>query len=353
MEEIHDIGYPPAEDWIAHHARFAPSSEAAHDLASGRRFTYAEMDERVSRAALWLRDAFAVQPGDRVAVLPHERQCLRAAVRLPAAGAIFPPLNWRLAVPELEFICKDATPVVLVHGDEFADAALQVAKLASVPHTANCQRQAQCLRGGSRGARGTLCPADARSRRHLDRYVHVRHHRPAQGRARITYQMCVFNSVHCAMTVGLTAAHQESGVPADLPHWRPQRLCQSDLPYRRLQRGVAGASSPALSCPADRSRSRYHRLAGRADQFPDAGPGRASPPPTSHIRSMGVAAPPSPLSLIETFGRKGIALRQGWGMTETGPMGPSCRRQGDGEIGSPVCRRLYVRLKICDPTAIR
>ena len=31
----------PVEDWIAHHARFAPRSEAAHDLASGRRFTYA------------------------------------------------------------------------------------------------------------------------------------------------------------------------------------------------------------------------------------------------------------------------------------------------------------------------
>jgi hypothetical protein len=31
----------PVEDWIAYHARFAPRSEAAHDLASGRRFTYA------------------------------------------------------------------------------------------------------------------------------------------------------------------------------------------------------------------------------------------------------------------------------------------------------------------------
>ena len=44
----------PVEDWIAHHARFAPRSEAAHDLASGRRFTYAQFDERITRAALWL-----------------------------------------------------------------------------------------------------------------------------------------------------------------------------------------------------------------------------------------------------------------------------------------------------------
>src|SRR5262245_44867332 len=58
-----------AEDWIAHHTRFAPRSEAAHDLTSGRRFTYAAFDDRISRAALWLRHAFGVSRGDRVAVL--------------------------------------------------------------------------------------------------------------------------------------------------------------------------------------------------------------------------------------------------------------------------------------------
>src|SRR5215203_5144157 len=56
----------PVEDWIAHHARFAPRSEAAHDLASGRRFTYAQFDDRISRAALWLSHTFGVGQGDRV-----------------------------------------------------------------------------------------------------------------------------------------------------------------------------------------------------------------------------------------------------------------------------------------------
>ena len=59
----------PVEDWIAHHARFSPGAEAAHDLASSRRFTYAQFDERVTRAALWLAAAFGVRRGDRVAVL--------------------------------------------------------------------------------------------------------------------------------------------------------------------------------------------------------------------------------------------------------------------------------------------
>ena len=37
-----------AQDWIAHHARISPAQEAIHDLASGRRFTFAEFDIRVT-----------------------------------------------------------------------------------------------------------------------------------------------------------------------------------------------------------------------------------------------------------------------------------------------------------------
>ncbi|MBT4486623.1 MAG: acid--CoA ligase, partial [Rhodospirillaceae bacterium] len=50
----------PANDWIAHHARFTPEQEAMHDLASGRHFTYQEMHDRVEQAALYLRDGLGV-----------------------------------------------------------------------------------------------------------------------------------------------------------------------------------------------------------------------------------------------------------------------------------------------------
>ena len=74
-------------------------------------------------------------------------------------GAIFLPLNWRLAVPELEFIAKDARPVVLIHGEEFADAAREVARLAGVPHTATSPTASPApTRRGSPRRSGTLDP---------------------------------------------------------------------------------------------------------------------------------------------------------------------------------------------------
>ena len=175
----------PVEDWIAHHARFAPRSEAAHDLASGRRFTYAQFDERVTRAALWLAAAFGVRQGDRVAVLSmNDTDVFELQFACRRLGAIFLPLNWRLAVPELEFIAKDAGPVVLIHGEEFADAAREVARLAGVPHTADLANgKPSAYEAGLAAARGTLDLAGARSRRHLDHHVHVGHDRAAEGRA--------------------------------------------------------------------------------------------------------------------------------------------------------------------------
>ena len=39
------------------------------------------------------------------------------------AGAILVCLNWRLAVPELEFIMRDSTPVALIYDPPFAASA--------------------------------------------------------------------------------------------------------------------------------------------------------------------------------------------------------------------------------------
>src|SRR5258707_15074342 len=76
-------------------------------------------------------------------------------------GAIFLPLNWRLAVPELEFICKDSGPGVLIHGEGFADAALATPRLSGVPHTADLANGRPRARAG-RAAAATRPPRPPR-----------------------------------------------------------------------------------------------------------------------------------------------------------------------------------------------
>src|SRR5262245_1602202 len=106
-------------DWIAHHAARRPDAPATVELETGRRLTYRAFDRRITALARHLHGACGVGSGARVALLAHNStytfELQFACFRL---GAIFVPLNWRLAAPELDAIIADCSPTVLVHDDE-------------------------------------------------------------------------------------------------------------------------------------------------------------------------------------------------------------------------------------------
>jgi fatty-acyl-CoA synthase len=342
----------PAEDWIAHHARFAADSPAAHDLASGRRFTYARFDERITRAALWLARTFAVRRGDRVAVLSmNDTDVFELQFACRRLGAIFLPLNWRLAVPELEFICKDATPVVLVYGVEFADAAHQVAKVAAVPHLADLANgKPSAYEAGLAAAAGTLEPPTL----DLADIWTIMYTSGTTGRpkgAQITYQMCVFNAIQCGMTVGLTA---ETRNLVFLPTFHTGGLNVYANPTFHTGgcNVVMRSFDPGLFLEllSDRELHLTHLLGVPTNFLMLAQEPGFAAADLSHIVCIGVGGAAAPLALIEEYGRKGIKLQQGWGMTETGPLGlllsPDMALAKVGSSGLPP---MYVRLRICDP----
>ena len=101
------------------------------DLGTDRTFTWTEMDDRTSRLATALRDEF----GDRVSVLANNNSnFFEVQFACWKLGAVFVPLNWRLALPELEFIVGDCTPSVIMHDDDFAGPAASLAKTCSIAH---------------------------------------------------------------------------------------------------------------------------------------------------------------------------------------------------------------------------
>src|SRR6266436_7856666 len=121
-------------DWIAHFGRRTPDKLAAVDIASERRFSYAQFDARISRLAAHLRDALKITRGDRVAVLAmNTTDTLEVQFACGRIGAVFLPLNTRLTVPELQYIVGDAGPALMIHDAELADVGLSVAKLCKVP----------------------------------------------------------------------------------------------------------------------------------------------------------------------------------------------------------------------------
>src|ERR1700682_1301722 len=81
-------------DWIAHFGRRTPDKLAAVDLASERRFSYAQFDARISRLAAHLRDRLKIRRGDRVAVLAMNHRYAGGAIRVRTYRRGFPALEY-------------------------------------------------------------------------------------------------------------------------------------------------------------------------------------------------------------------------------------------------------------------
>jgi fatty-acyl-CoA synthase len=86
-------------DILGERARISPADAALVEVASGRRFTYRELDERATACAAAWRRTLGLEPGDRIALLSGNRvefvDCFFAAAK---SGVILVPLNSRLAV---------------------------------------------------------------------------------------------------------------------------------------------------------------------------------------------------------------------------------------------------------------
>ena len=86
-------------DWLVKQAQQFPDKTALVDLFSGRSVSYAQLEERASRCAEFLRDRWRVAPGERVAVLAHNSaEYVELLYACGKAGVRMVCLNWRLAL---------------------------------------------------------------------------------------------------------------------------------------------------------------------------------------------------------------------------------------------------------------
>jgi fatty-acyl-CoA synthase len=129
-----------AADLLSHRARLTPNREALFEQASGKRYTYAELNTRANRAANFLRTRLGVKKGDRVSLLAHNSvvyvDLLYGLVKI---GAVFAPMNWRLVAAELAYIINNCGSKVLLCGPEFEDVLAEILPDISVPHVVSVE----------------------------------------------------------------------------------------------------------------------------------------------------------------------------------------------------------------------
>lgn len=113
------MGYlPTVPETLARTTRKYPDREAIVYPRKDIRWTYEEFDQRVTQFANSLRDA-GIGKGDRVSLIMYNTAELAVAVfGLLRAGAVFNPVNYRLASGEVAYILNDSASTVLLFEEE-------------------------------------------------------------------------------------------------------------------------------------------------------------------------------------------------------------------------------------------
>ena len=361
-------------DWLAHHARLRPGHLAVIDLATGRRFTYGEWFPRVARLAGAFRER-GVQPGDRVMVLARNStdvyETLFACWRI---GAVFMPVNWRLAPGEIADIMADATPALVVVDEEFAWLLPEEGAIAPRPPAAAVHVLASPL---AIPAVSTSAPSPARLLRRPGDATSAYEHAIATAAPVLDFAQVGLDTVNTLLytsgttgqpkgvignwrmtTVMLLQASISGGLGADCvtltaaPQFHTAGLNSFATALIHLGGTLAVMAvwepGEALRLLADPALGVTHTL-GVPTQFllmtrhPTFGSLQF---PTVRMAAVG-GAPPTP-TLMDTCAAHGLPLTPGYGMTEcfgVTQISAAVARRKPGAVGWPA---LYTELRVAD-----
>ncbi len=120
-----------APDYVALQARLRPDHIAARNLATDETWSYAAFDQAIAGLNAALRLS-GIAAGDRITVIAKNcAELVMLHLACARLGAIYVPLNWRLAAPELQALIEDAAPKLQISDPAF-DANTNAITLAAL-----------------------------------------------------------------------------------------------------------------------------------------------------------------------------------------------------------------------------
>jgi fatty-acyl-CoA synthase len=293
--------------WPARRARKTPHRTAL--VHGGRSLSYADLHERTTRLAHALRAA-GIRRGDRVAYLgPNHPAYLETLFATGILGAVFVPLNTRLAAPEIAYQLQDSGARALLHAPSCAGLVP-----AGVPSTIEI----------GPGYESALAAADTEP---IDETVPpdglclIMYTSGTTGRpkgAMLTHANITWNAVNVLVDHDLTT-DERALVSAPLFH--TAGLNMLTLPV--LLKGGTCVLVESFDPAATLELIAGHRITfmfGVPTMFDLVArePGWAQAD-LSSLRLLTCGGAPVPTALIHTYQERGLTFLQGYGMTEASP----------------------------------
>jgi fatty-acyl-CoA synthase len=328
-------------DLLGERARLTPDKTAMVLVPQGTRFTYRDLDERASRvASLWLH-VCGFAPGDRLALLANNRvEFLDIFFAAAKSGIVLVPLGTRLTTHEIEYIVRDAGVRALVYDGAFADTVRQLQPLVQVERWIALDEPAS----PSHERFASLIPREAgpMPRAHPEDTCCLLYTSGTTGRPKgvmVPHRMVSWNGYNTALGWQL---REDDVSPIFTPLYHAGALGAFLTPIIAIGGTIvlhAGFDIAEIwrtieqeHCTVILGVPTIYKLLMEAPQFETAD--------LSHVRWLISGGAPLPLYIIDAYQRRGVAFKQGYGLTEVGvncfAMTVEESTQKKGSIGKPM-----------------
>ncbi|MDX3629921.1 long-chain fatty acid--CoA ligase [Streptomyces europaeiscabiei] len=310
---------------VACNARFQGGSIAIR--YPGGDLTYAQLDDKAARLATVLADG-GIGDGDRVAHLGLNSSSflvtLLAAHRL---GAVFVPVNFRLAEAELEAVLVRSGATALVCEEGHRESVDNVRDRTALALLLLVDDDCEVPTAGASGWEpwapriAVAAPTASIAAKGADDPAILMFTSGTTGTPKgvvLTHGNLWWNSVNVELRLD-TRRGDVTYAAAPLFHIG----ALNSFVLRTLVRGgtvVIRRGFDPQTCLEDLVTHRVNSVFGVAQMFAALArqPGLFDED-LSHLRSIVVAGAPVPPSLIELYAKHGVLLQQAWGLTETAP----------------------------------
>lgn len=309
-------------DWLSRRNLYTPEAVGVVDDSNGRRYRYAELNQRATRLAHHLQAALGVRPRDRVACLSGNRiEVIDLYFACSKIGAVLVPLNYRLPAPAVLELLSDCQPSVLVHEAEFEDIATTALKSAAVPLCLPIDSQPEPSVAQVVSKEETPLPEIQRYQADPEDTAMILYTSGTTGRAKgamIPYRQIHWNALNTIIGLQLTAS-DAAYLNMPLYHTGGWHVLFTPLMLLGgrvvLQQKFDPERCNALLGPEQITIlfgvPTTLRMMSEAENFADAD--------FSHTRFAIFGGESCPLPVIEAYAARGVAMRQGYGLTEAGP----------------------------------
>ncbi|WP_224484806.1 class I adenylate-forming enzyme family protein [Robertkochia aurantiaca] len=326
-------------DWFSKWSEYNPERTAVKIGETGSSYSYASLNRAAANLVVYLEKTYQLNRGDRIAIISDNSiYQILLFIAAQKSGFVLVPLNYRLASEELDYMMQDAGVSLIYYREDCADAAKFPSEVPAV-----------IIDELAKFFEITETPSLADPGLDENDPVFILYTSGTTGfpkGAMYTHKMLFWNSINTALSLNMSGSTTTLNcmplfhtggwnvfLTPVLHHGGTLILFNKYEPKEILKRIEEERLDLFMAVPT------MLRMMTDLPEFNETD--------LSSLKYLIVGGESMPLPLIDLFHRKGIPVRQGYGLTEAGPNLTSLHqdeaKRKEGSIGKP---NFYVQIRI-------